>query len=203
MAFRPTGLSGSPMRRRALLLLGALLLELASRAPAAAAAATNTTEAWLRQRRRAIGAVFGEAAGGVLPRRDSPDGFEMGVAPGVDAIRWDLPVGAEGESNISSTVFWAKIGCGGKGGDNGQSKDAFLFHHGHGDCTCPDGPEPADSFRCRPGCESPHPEGSWWDLYNVTSFLHALGHDAFLVSMPLKGVNIGEYVCDGGGTRKN
>ena len=189
------------MRRRALLLLGALLLELTGRAPAAAAAASNTTEAWLRMRRRAVGAVFGEAAGGALPRRDSPDGFEMGVAPGVDAIRWDLPVGAEGESNISSTVFWAKIGCGGKGGENGQSKDAFLFHHGHGDCTCPGGPEPADSFRCRPGCESPHPEGSWWDLYNVTSFLHALGTDAFLLSMPLKGVNIGEYVKREGGTR--
>ena len=32
---------------------------------------------------------------------------------------------------------------------------------------------------------------SWWDLYNVSDFYHSLGHDVFILSMPLKGINLG------------
>ena len=32
---------------------------------------------------------------------------------------------------------------------------------------------------------------SWWDLYNVSDFFHSLGHDVYILSMPLKGVNYG------------
>ena len=35
------------------------------------------------------------------------------------------------------------------------------------------------------------PGYSWWDLYNTSDFLHSLGHDVFILSMPLKGVNLG------------
>ena len=35
------------------------------------------------------------------------------------------------------------------------------------------------------------PGYSWWDLYNVSTYYHALGHDCFILSMPLKGVNLG------------
>jgi hypothetical protein len=35
------------------------------------------------------------------------------------------------------------------------------------------------------------PGYSWWDLYNVSTFFHSLGHDVFILSMPLKGVNLG------------
>lgn len=53
--------------------------------------------------------------------------------------------------------------------------------------------------KCRPGCNSSMPTNaqiggvgySWWDLYNVSSFFHSLGHDVFILSMPLKGVNVG------------
>ena len=29
------------------------------------------------------------------------------------------------------------------------------------------------------------PRYTWWDLYNVSSFYHSLGHDVFILSMPL------------------
>ena len=54
---------------------------------------------------------------------------------------------------------------------------------------------------CKPGCNSSMPSGSeqsmagysWWDLYNVSTFFHSLGHDVFILSMPLKGEL--EHVC--------
>lgn len=30
-----------------------------------------------------------------------------------------------------------------------------------------------------------------WDLYNVSTFFHDLGYDVFILSMPLKGINLG------------
>ena len=39
--------------------------------------------------------------------------------------------------------------------------------------------------------ETHMPGYSWWDLYNVSTFFHALGHDVFILSMPLKGANFG------------
>ena len=35
------------------------------------------------------------------------------------------------------------------------------------------------------------PGYSWWDLYNVSDFVHSLGYDVFILSMPLKGINLG------------
>lgn len=87
-----------------------------------------------------------------------------------------------------------------------RSKTAFLFHHGHSDCVCdpPAGTDPAAPkqmvwMACRPGCNSSMPSlaelempgYSWWDLYNTSGFIHGLGADAFILSMPLKGVNYG------------
>lgn len=40
------------------------------------------------------------------------------------------------------------------------------------------------------------PGYSWWDLYNVSAFFHSLGHDVFILSMPLKGINLGPGSTD-------
>lgn len=40
------------------------------------------------------------------------------------------------------------------------------------------------------------PGYSWWDLYNVSNFYHSLGHDVFILSMPLKGINLGPGTTD-------
>ena len=40
------------------------------------------------------------------------------------------------------------------------------------------------------------PGYSWWDLYNVSAFFHGLGHDVFIFSMPLKGINLGPGSTD-------
>ena len=39
--------------------------------------------------------------------------------------------------------------------------------------------------------ENSDPGYTWWDLYNVSNFYHSLGHDVFILSMPLKGINLG------------
>ena len=52
-----------------------------------------------------------------------------------------------------------------------------------------------EGAKCRPGCKSSMPSlaengdpgYSWWDLYNVSNYFHAQGHDVFILSMPLKG----------------
>ena len=43
------------------------------------------------------------------------------------------------------------------------------------------------------------PGYSWYDLYNVSTFFHSLGHDVFILSMPLKGVNYGLQYDDASG----
>lgn len=108
---------------------------------------------------------------------------------------------AAGVEAINSTVFHSRRRQGqGRGGAHAPGgKSAFIFHHGHTDCDCsaitPTGAPPLELRRCRPGCLPPATQiknnGTWWDLYNVSSFLHAEGHDVFIVSMPLKGVNAG------------
>ncbi len=55
------------------------------------------------------------------------------------------------------------------------------------------------AVQCKPGCKSSMPSGqevnmtgySWWDLYNISNWAHSLGYDVFVISMPLKGVNLG------------
>ena len=37
---------------------------------------------------------------------------------------------------------------------------------------------------------------TWWDLYNVSDWVHAMGHDVFIFSMPLKGINLGPGTTD-------
>jgi hypothetical protein len=44
--------------------------------------------------------------------------------------------------------------------------------------------------------ENSDPGYSWWDLYNVSNFYHSLGYDVFILSMPLKGVNLGPGTTD-------
>ena len=41
------------------------------------------------------------------------------------------------------------------------------------------------------GCQLGLAGYTWWDLYNVSAFYHQLGHDVFILSMPLKGINLG------------
>eukprot|EP00935_MAST-01C_sp_MAST-1C-sp1_P000801 g801.t1 len=100
---------------------------------------------------------------------------------------------------INSTVFYKPITPG------KRSKSAFFFHHGHSNCVCPrePGDPPIVAAKCKPGCNSSMPshqqpvdEYSWWDLYNVSSFFHSLGHDVFVFSMPLKGINLGPGSTD-------
>lgn len=42
-----------------------------------------------------------------------------------------------------------------------------------------------------------------WDLYNVSDFFHSLGHDVFILSMPLKGINYGLSYDEAGNLIKN
>ena len=92
---------------------------------------------------------------------------------------------------ITSTVFYSPV----SGDPSKPSKSAFLFHHGHSNCICPaeKGAPVIETARCRPGCKSSMPtlaepvdDYTWWDLYNVSTYYHALGHDCFILSMPLK-----------------
>lgn len=112
--------------------------------------------------------------------------------PGLQGLVWDL----RGEFfPINATTFFSPVVRGKK------AKSAFLFHHGHSNCVCPSGKDdaPIVAAKCRPGCNSSMPTlaeigdpgYSWWDLYNVSGFIHSLGHDVFILSMPLKGVNLG------------
>ena len=150
------------------------------------ATASNTTASWLHKRSLMIDSVFGYGPG-VLPTRSIPDAINPNVAPGgVCALTWNLSTVFE----ITSTVFYAPL----SGDRSKPAKSAFLFHHGHSNCVCKNGTTPLDKAKCRPGCESSMhtlPGFNWWDLYNVTKFFHSLGHDVFILSMPLKGVNLG------------
>ncbi len=72
-----------------------------------------------------------------------------------------------------------------------------MFHHGHSNCVC-EGSTPLEKAKCAPGCISsmpsvnePKDQYTWWDLYNISGFYHSLGYDVFVLSMPLKGINLG------------
>lgn len=152
----------------------------------------NTTETWLAKRAALIGDVYG-AGPGVLPNRSVPDRVvTYPDEPGLKGLVWNMTT----LFPITSTVFYSPVTPG------KRSQDAFLFHHGHTNCVnCPTSPsDPAYmKYQCRPGCNSSMPSGaelampgySWWDLYNVSAFFHGKGFDVFILSMPLKGVNIG------------
>jgi hypothetical protein len=114
-----------------------------------------------------------------------------------------------GNFPITSTVFYVPA----SGDPTLRSQTAFLFHHGHSDCVC-NPPRGANTSRpqmvwsaCKPGCNSSMPSEdeltmsgySWYDLYNVSTFFHSLGHDVFILSMPLKGVNYGLQYDDASG----
>ena len=153
----------------------------------------NMTSTWLSKRDALIGSVYGHGDG-VLPSLTQPaEVLHWPEAPGLQGLVWDLS--DPRFFQINSTVFYSPVEEGKK------SKDAFMFHHGHSDCICPHSPaDPAiEAFRCRPGCNSSMPSlaelgdpgYSWWDLYNVSGFFHSIGYDVFILSMPLKGINIG------------
>lgn len=157
------------------------------------AASANSTETWKAKRIALIDSVYG-STGGALPTRSKPDRIITwpGESPGLQGLVWNLSTMFE----ITSTVFYSPITPGKK------SKNAFMFHHGHSNCVgCPtEAGEPSfREFQCRPGCNSSMPSGaekhmsgySWWDLYNVSDFFHSQGFDVFILSMPLKGVNLG------------
>ena len=153
-------------------------------------AAANTTEYWLGRRAALIDDVYGKGPG-VLPTQSVPDQvLTWPEEPGLQGLVWNLTTHFE----ITSTVFYSQATKGKK------SKSAVLFHHGHSDCVCPGTPgDPVSMTLCKPGCNSSMPSlaeigdpgYSWWDLYNVSKFYHSLGHDVFILSMPLKGVNLG------------
>ena len=157
-------------------------------------AGANSTESWLAKRAALIDEVLGP---GGLPNRSQPDHILTWPAsdPGLQGIVWNLST----YFPINSTVFYKPITPG------KRSKSAFFFHHGHSNCVCPhkSGDPPLVAAKCKPGCNSSMPshqqpvdEYSWWDLYNVSSFFHSLGHDVFVFSMPLKGINLGPGSTD-------
>jgi hypothetical protein len=152
---------------------------------------SNSTETWLAKRAALIDKVYGGGPG-VLPTRAVPDQIlTWPEEPGLQGLVWNMTTLFE----INSTVFYSPVEAGKK------AKSAFLFHHGHSNCICPmkKGDAPNVGVRCRPGCNSSMPSlaevgdhgYTWWDLYNVSAFFHSLGHDVFILSMPLKGVNVG------------
>jgi len=151
----------------------------------------NSTESWLAARASMIDSVFGYGLGN-LPTRSKPDAIiSYPDTSNVQGLLWNMTTLFE----ITSTVFYSPINS------NKRSENAFLFHHGHSNCICPyEKGEPAiQRAICRPGCNSSMPTGderhmpgySWWDLYNISDFFHNLGYDVFILSMPLKGVNVG------------
>ena len=156
-----------------------------------AAGAANTTASWLAKRAALQNDVFGLGVG-VLPTKSVPDAVltYADPHPGLQGLVWNMSTLFE----ITSTVFYSPATPG------RRSKKAFFFHHGHSNCICANGTTPLAKAQCKPGCASSMPSGrettmagySWWDLYNVSAFANAeLGHDVFLFSMPLKGVNAG------------
>ena len=78
------------MARSAVALLAVLLAATGS----ALAAPANTTQYWLGRRAALVDSVFGLGAG-VLPTRSGPDQVQRGVAPGVDALVWNLTASFE------------------------------------------------------------------------------------------------------------
>lgn len=154
-------------------------------------ATANSTKYWLGRRAALIGSIFGYGPG-VLSNKSVPDRIITWPGePSLQGIVWDMTT----FFNITSTVVFSPAKAG------QRSERAFFFHHGHSDCVCPKDPGGGQLSvkRCRPGCNSSMPMRSeigeagysWWDLYNVSDFLHGLGFDVFLFSMPLKGINLG------------
>ncbi|CAE7381533.1 unnamed protein product [Symbiodinium sp. CCMP2456] len=158
----------------------------------------HDAHSWLEKRKKLIAAVFGNSS---LPTKSKPDNIQK-LQRGLYAIHWDLP-----GHGLRSTVFTAPLR---------KSKSAVLWHHGHHDCVCPSAStthipsrakHPKRKYGVRPGwIQGPCRMGcmgtkhtkeraangsgyTWWDLDNVTRFFHALGHNVFILSMPLVGVN--------------
>ena len=136
----------------------------------------------------------------MLPTQSKPDKVLTWPSdPGLQGLVWNLTDPKFG-FEITSTVFYSPVTPGKK------SKSAFMFHHGHSNCVCPmaKGDPVIKGAKCRPGCnssmpslaENSDPGYSWWDLYNVSNFYHSLGHDVFILSMPLKGINLGPGTTD-------
>ena len=180
-----------------------LLLGFAVVASSAHAAATNTTASWLAKRAALIHDVYGKGPG-VLPTQSVPDKtltWPEDTDPrskGLQGLVWNI---SNGMFPITSTVFYSPA----SGDPTKRSKTAFMFHHGHSNCVCPmkkDDPVIVGA-KCRPGCNSSMPslaqpvdQYTWWDLYNVSTEFHAAGHDVFILSMPLKGINLGPGTTD-------
>lgn len=155
---------------------------------------------WLDKRTALVRSVFG-TEDSRLPLRDFPDRVRTQVAPGVDALVWNITQ----QVAMTSTVFYAPFP-----GD-ASPRSAVLWHHGHHDCVCPTtrkqtftkirklGPRPGFmQARCAPACRGwwhddaaakPGSGSTWWDLDNVTKLFHSLGHHVFILSMPLVGIN--------------
>ncbi|CAE7378575.1 unnamed protein product [Symbiodinium natans] len=160
-----------------------------------------SAESWLEKRKKLISAIFDGNVS--LPTKSNPDQIQK-LQRGLYAIHWDLP--GHGWHGLRSTVFVAPLQ---------KSTSAVLWHHGHHDCVCPDpstkkkpgSKEKTRKYGVRPGwAQGPCRKGcmgakhtkimasngtgyTWWDLDNVTRFFHSLGHNVFILSMPLVGVN--------------
>eukprot|EP01052_Picozoa_sp_SAG31_P019766 SAG31_NODE_1456_length_8264_cov_4.918570_4_plen_1194_part_00 len=165
--------------------------------------APHSLSDWLAKRQLLTKGIFGTPQ---LPKRSLPD--TTTTLGNISVIVWNMTTKFE----ITSSVFYSPATPG------KRSSSAFLMHHGHTNCICPtnaqtkciaDNPSLPPSLvetrsapngscfaRCAPGCRSTiglggkAGGGSWWDLYNVSSFLHQMGYDVFLLSMPLKGINV-------------
>lgn len=187
MAAGPFGLGAMSRPAAARSLLFLLLASLVS------VALSNSTDYWLGRRAALTDSVFGLGPG-VLPTRSVPDQVlswrdERRPKANLTGLVWNMTT----MFPITSTVVFSPAAPQGP-----RSKSAVFFHHGHSNCIC-QGSTPLEKALCRPGCNSSMPTGSevddagytWWDLYNVSAFVHGLGHDLFVFSMPLKGINLG------------
>jgi hypothetical protein len=174
-------------------------------APMPPAAAHNATF-WHTKRQLLISGMFGSRK---LPTRSVPDHItELG---GVTVVQWNLST----LFPITSSVFYVPADK----SKRSETAFLMHHGHTNCICpmgprtACiadnpPLSPPAAQTMsvlmpngsscfaRCAPGCSSTiglggtSGGGSWFDLYNTSSFLNSLGYDVFLLSMPLKGINV-------------
>ena len=159
---------------------------------------SNSTASWLKKRDALIDAVFGYGPG-ILTKKSEPDDILTWPksTPNVQGLVWNLSTHF---FEINSTVFYSPVNPG------KRTESAFFFHHGHSNCVCPTekGDPVIVGAKCRPGCNSSMPSRgeigmkgySWWDLYNVSDWIHSMGYDDYIFSMPLKGINLGPGTTD-------
>jgi hypothetical protein len=148
----------------------------ALRMSSAASSRVLPADFFLSKRASAVEAIWGWGA--ALPTRSQPD---VGPLPtnvsGVTSIQWNLGKPGRKQHLMNSSVpdLVSTVSIVRKNGENGpRASRAFLLHHGHS----------------KLGAENDTPGATWYDYYNMSSFLSELADaDVFIVSMPFYGIN--------------